>query len=479
MVPVPHSPAAMVQLGEGDSHAMKSLDDLIARLGNDVTGTMIGSNLAGIQACVDGLRQLMGAVLSEKAVIAVENAHLRDEVVALRNENLRQRSEIESLRNSHRSDAQHQQQQQVHLQQGSSSVGQVDCVGAILSEVSEKARMRPDSKIVLITGAAGFIGFHTALRLVARGDIVVGLDNYNDYYDVQLKKDRAAILADNGIEIIDGDICDMDLVRRILSSAKVTNVIHLAAQAGVRFAVEKPLTYIRSNVQGFVTLLESVRLENQSTGRDIKVAYASSSSVYGLNTKTPFAETDVVDRPASLYGATKKSNEEIAHAYNHVHGLAVTGLRFFTVYGPYGRPDMAIYSFTKDIIAGKTLTVFRNHDGSELLRDFTYVDDIVTGILGAVDLGARCDIFNLGNSAPETVSQFIGHIESSTGKEAKVQYKTVYGGDVSVTYADVTKAKKLLGYVPTTSLSDGVRKFVAWFTEYHGASSSESPRPSL
>ena len=329
------------------------------------------------------------------------------------------------------------------------------------------AARKQGKRVVLITGAAGFVGFHTALQLHAEGDVVLGIDNYNHYYDVTLKRTRAALLRRAGMTtLFEGDVCDGELVQSILTHGRVTNVIHLAAQAGVRYSLKKPLAYVEANVRCFVQILESVHAANNS----IPITYASSSSVYGTNKVIPFSEKHQVDSQASLYGATKKSNENIAHVYNSLHGLKLTGLRFFTVYGPLGRPDMAYFGFTQAILAGKRITEFRNADGTELMRDFTYISDIVSGVIAAMRLEAKLEVFNLGNTRPEKVSKLIGLLESGLGRRANVSQAPISAGDVPMTYADVSHARALLGYSPQVSLASGVRRFLQWYSAYYGIS---------
>ena len=315
-------------------------------------------------------------------------------------------------------------------------------------------------KRILITGIAGFIGFHLSQALKKRGDHVCGCDNFNSYYETQLKRKRAALLEEKGIAVVEYDITDKEKLIRQIQEEQITHVVHLAAQAGVRYSLTHPESYVHSNLVGFVQVLEAVRAVPH-----IKLTYASSSSVYGLNTKIPFAETDEVNQPASFYGATKRSNELIAHAYHHTHGLAVTGLRFFTVYGPWGRPDMAYYSFTKAILEGKPITVF---DKGELQRDFTYVDDIVDGVMSSIDLGASCELFNLGNNQPVSVLRLIELLEKQLGKKAVITFSEKPPGDVAITYADITKSGNVLGFRPRTSLEEGLRHFTDWYKRVKG-----------
>jgi len=327
----------------------------------------------------------------------------------------------------------------------------------------------PHSRIVLLTGAGGFVGYHTAQALHARGDVVIGLDNFNHYYTVKLKRERERLLrkaAQSGpaLNVVEGDVCDGELLKLLLREGRVTNVIHLAAQAGVRYSLKNPLAYVEANVKCFVTLLEAVNQVNKS----IPIVYASSSSVYGLNTDIPFSETHRVDTQASLYGATKKSNENLAHVYHHLHGLRLTGLRFFTVYGPLGRPDMAYFSFTEAILAGKQITEYRKDDGTELQRDFTYVSDIVGGIIASMDLGASLEVFNLGNTHPEKVSRLISLLERGLGRRANKTLAPISAGDVPITFADASHARSLLGYEPKVSLEEGVSRFLDWYSTYYG-----------
>lgn len=317
---------------------------------------------------------------------------------------------------------------------------------------------------VLITGAAGFIGFHLASHLHGRGDAVVGYDNFNDYYTPQLKRDRAQLLKKEGIEVVEGAICDADQLQQVIATFRPTHVVHLAAQAGVRYSVTHPHAYIEANLAGFLQILEACR-----ANAGLKLVYASSSSVYGLNDKVPFAVTDETNRPASLYGATKKANEVMAHSYHHLYGISMTGLRFFTVYGPWGRPDMAYYSFTQAIEEGRPIEVY-NH--GKMQRDFTYIDDIVTGISAALD---RCDgyhLYNLGNDHPVELSHFIELIEQAIGKRASKIPKPMQPGDVRKTWADISQSRQQLGYDPKTSLEVGIPRFVQWYREHSAVSHS-------
>ena len=299
---------------------------------------------------------------------------------------------------------------------------------------------------ILVTGAAGFVGHHVMIRLPN----AVGLDNFNNYYDVSLKKERAGLSG----RVVEGDVCDTLLLDKMLTTYKIKHVIHLAAQAGVRYSLKNPQAYVKSNVECFVALLEVLR------EKDINLIYASSSSVYGKNTKVPFGEDDPVIQPASLYAATKRENELLAHVYHNLYGQKSIGLRFFTVYGPMGRPDMAYYSFTKNIHEGVPIKVYNYGDVS---RDFTYIDDIVNGIVGCTTIDFEYEILNLGRGEPHTVGKFIEAIEGALGKKAIKMMMPMARGDVLVTYANVSKARKLIGYHPKVSLEEGIRKFVEWY----------------
>jgi UDP-glucuronate 4-epimerase len=312
---------------------------------------------------------------------------------------------------------------------------------------------------IFITGIAGFIGFHVAEALRKRGDTVVGCDNFNAYYDTKLKRDRAAILEKQSVKIIEMDICDGALLEKHVRENKITHFLHLAAQAGVRHSIKHPEDYVASNLEGFVQVIEVIRRHPK-----IPFIYASSSSVYGLNKKIPFSESDPTDMPSSLYGATKKSNELVAHAYHHMYGISVTALRFFTVYGPWGRPDMAYFSFTSNILKGKPLQIFNE---GKMKRDFTYIDDIVAGTLAAIDLGAPCEVFNLGNHKPEDVLHLVELLEKKLGVAAVKELLPMQLSEVPVTYADISKSQKQLGFSPTTSLEKGIEKFLSWYREYY------------
>lgn len=331
---------------------------------------------------------------------------------------------------------------------------------------------------ILLTGAAGFIGMSTALRLLARGDEVVGLDNLNDYYDVTLKENRLNRLTPHaGFRFVRMDVADRDGMALLFAAEKFDRVIHLAAQAGVRYSLQNPHAYIDSNIVGFVNILEGCRHAKVQ-----HLVYASSSSVYGGNTKMPFSEHDSVDHPVSLYAATKKANELMAHTYSHLYGLPTTGLRFFTVYGPWGRPDMALFLFTKAILEGRPIDVFNHGD---MKRDFTYVDDIVEGVIRVLDCAAVSNpaydpvladpatsnapyrVFNIGNNNPVALLDFIGCIEEALGRKADRRLLPLQDGDVPATYANTDALQEWVGFVPRTTVQQGVGRFVAWFRDYY------------
>ncbi|GFE85609.1 NAD-dependent epimerase [Steroidobacter agaridevorans] len=332
---------------------------------------------------------------------------------------------------------------------------------------------------LLLTGAAGFIGFHTAQILLARGDEVVGLDNLNDYYDVSLKQARLGILQKfPNFRFVKLDVADREGMAALFKQEKFQRVIHLAAQAGVRYSIQNPLAYIDSNVVGFANILEGCR--HNGAGH---LVYASTSSVYGANTKMPFSVHQNVDHPLSFYAATKKANELMAHTYAHLYQLPVTGLRFFTVYGPWGRPDMALFLFTKNILAGKPIDVFNygNHR-----RDFTYVDDIAQGVVRAVDRPAQSNadwnsdepdpatskapyrLYNIGNNSPVELMKYIECIEQNLGKKAQKNLLPLQAGDVPDTSADVDDLVRDVGYRPATPVEEGVRRFIEWYVGYYG-----------
>ena len=331
---------------------------------------------------------------------------------------------------------------------------------------------------ILVTGAAGFIGMHASQRLLARGDEVVGLDNLNDYYDPTLKDARLARLTPHpAFRFVKMDVADRAGMEQLFATEKFDRVIHLAAQAGVRYSLQNPQAYIDSNVVGFMNVLEGCRYAKVQ-----HLVYASSSSVYGGNTRMPFSERDSVDHPVSIYAATKKANELMAHTYSHLYGLPTTGLRFFTVYGPWGRPDMALFLFTKAILEGRPIDVF-NH--GKMKRDFTYVDDIVEGVIRTLDRTAESDptfdsdqpdpgrsnapfrVFNIGNHDPVQLMDFVTAIETTLGMSAQKNFMPLQDGDVPATYADTEALNAWTGFAPATSVQEGVARFVAWYRDYY------------
>lgn len=317
---------------------------------------------------------------------------------------------------------------------------------------------------ILLTGAAGFIGAYTARALLARGDRVVGVDNFNDYYDPQLKRDRVAALCPS-LDLHNLDVADKVAFDKLLEDIAPTRVIHLAAQAGVRYSLKNPYAYLHSNWTGFLNVLEGCRYGNVK-----HLVYASSSSVYGRNAVAPFAETQTIDQPLSLYAASKASNELMAHCYSHLYRLRCTGLRFFTVYGPWGRPDMAPLLFSRAILAGRPIEVF-NH--GKMRRDFTFIDDIVAGVLGALetvpnDDGAAppCALYNLGNHRPVELEHFIDVIEKAAGRNAIRVDKPMQPGDMPETSADVHRAHAAFGFVPKMTIDEGMPQVVTWCRDY-------------
>jgi len=314
------------------------------------------------------------------------------------------------------------------------------------------------NKTIFVTGAAGFIGFHAVQRLHQLGYQIIALDNFNDYYDPSLKQARAYQLKILGISVIKGDITDFALLEKITSENRIDTILHLAAQAGVRYSLKNPHTYISTNIQGFLNILEICRLNPK-----VPLIYASSSSVYGRNETIPFHEHHQTDHQASLYGVTKKSNELMATTYHHLFGIPVTGLRFFTVYGPWGRPDMAYYSFAKAITENQTIDIYNY---GKMSRDFTYIDDIIDGIIAAIQLKSTHEIFNLGNNQPEELGTLIQYLEESLSKKAQLQYVSMQPGDVESTYADISLSQQKLGFQPKVSLREGIQKFVSWYTDF-------------
>jgi UDP-glucuronate 4-epimerase len=331
---------------------------------------------------------------------------------------------------------------------------------------------------LLVTGAAGFIGFHTARLLLERGDEVVGLDNLNAYYDPALKLARLDILKNYPkFHFVKADLADREAMDEVFAAGRFERVVHLGAQAGVRYSIENPHAYVQSNVTGFLHVIEGCRRHEVE-----HLVYASTSSVYGANSKMPFTESEGADHPLTLYAATKRSNELMAHSYSSLYGLPTTGLRFFTVYGPWGRPDMALFLFTKKILAGTPIDVF---NGGDHQRDFTYVDDIVKGVAAAVDKVAASDpnwnsaapnpsssscpyrIYNIGNQQPVTLMRYIEVLESCLGRQAQKNMLPMQPGDLPDTWADVTALARDVGYRPSTQLEQGVKHFVEWYLAYY------------
>lgn len=333
-------------------------------------------------------------------------------------------------------------------------------------------------KTILVTGAAGFIGFHVAQRLLQAGHEVIGLDNINDYYDPALKEARLAILKNaRGFAFEKIDLADRAAVRALFEKHRFPLVIHLAAQAGVRYSIDHPNVYIDSNLQGFANILEGCRHNGCE-----HLLFASSSSVYGANTKLPFSEHDSVNHPISLYAASKRANELMAHTYSHLYGLPATGLRFFTVYGPWGRPDMAMYLFANAIVADKPIRLFNNGD---MLRDFTYVDDVTEAVVRLAQRPAKPNpawnpeapdpatshapwrIYNIGNNKPEKLMDLVAAMERELGRTARKELLPMQAGDVYATYADIEDLRREVDFRPDTPLADGVARFVAWYRQYH------------
>ena len=340
---------------------------------------------------------------------------------------------------------------------------------------------------ILVTGAAGFIGYHVSRRLLERGDSVAALDNLNDYYDVDLKKARLRELeAFPNFRFAKLDLADREGVNELFNREKPRRVIHLAAQAGVRYSLTNPHAYVTSNLVGFLNILEACRHEKTE-----HLVYASSSSVYGANTRMPFSVHDNVDHPVSLYAATKKANELMAHSYSHLYRIPVTGLRFFTVYGPWGRPDMAIFLFTRAILAGDPIDVFNN---GEMRRDFTYIDDIVEGVVRVTDIiptanphwsgedpdpgtsKAPYRVYNIGNNRPVPLLEMIATLEDALGHKVEKRFLPMQAGDVPETYADVQALSEATGFAPSTPLEVGIGRFVHWYRDYYGVATSSTQR---
>jgi len=332
--------------------------------------------------------------------------------------------------------------------------------------------------MILVTGAAGFIGYHVSRKLLERGDDVIGVDNLNDYYDPALKEARLRLLEPHErFRFVRADVGDREAMETLFAEHRPRRVVHLAAQAGVRYSLTNPFAYTRSNIDGFLTILEGCRHNGVE-----HLVFASSSSVYGANTRQPFSEHDNVDHPVSLYAATKKANELMAHTYSSLFGLPATGLRFFTVYGPWGRPDMALFKFTRGILAGEPIPVFNE---GRMIRDFTYIDDIVEGVVRVVDHTAAADpswtgddpdpgrsyapwrVFNIGNNKPIELLEYISVIEECLGRKAKLDLLPMQPGDVPSTMADVGELERTVGFRPTTTVREGIRRFVDWYREFY------------
>jgi UDP-glucuronate 4-epimerase len=332
--------------------------------------------------------------------------------------------------------------------------------------------------MILVTGAAGFIGYHVSRRLLERGDEVLGLDNVNDYYDPSLKEARLEMLhAQSRFRFVKLDVADRSGMASLFAEEKPSRVVHLAAQAGVRYSLTNPYAYTSSNIEGFLNILEGCR----HNGVD-HLVYASSSSVYGGNTRQPFSEHDNIDHPVSLYAATKKANELMAHSYAHLFGVPSTGLRFFTVYGPWGRPDMALFKFTRGILAGEPIPVFNN---GNMIRDFTFIDDIVEGVVRVLDRPPQPDavwdkddpdpatswaphrVFNIGNNKPVQLLDCIAALERALGRKATLDMQPMQPGDVPSTMADVSELEKAVGFRPRTSIEDGIARFVSWYRDFY------------
>jgi len=351
----------------------------------------------------------------------------------------------------------------------------LDPKGLVLAETGRYARARArnqrgmDKRMsILVTGAAGFIGYHVSRRLLERGDAVIGIDNLNDYYQVSLKEARLAQLRKfERFTFHKVDFSDQKAVEQALSGARITDIVHLGAQAGVRYSLEHPFAYVNANLTGHMVILELARHLDGFR----HLVYASSSSVYGGNTKLPFSEADRVDNPVSLYAATKKADELMSHCYAHLYRIPQTGLRFFTVYGPWGRPDMAMWIFTRAILADEPIHVFNHGD---MKRDFTYIDDIVAGVLACLDNPPEDDgepphrVYNIGNHRSEKLTHMIAVLEEALGRKAEMILEPMQPGDVKETYADITAIQRDLGFQPSTPIEVGIPRFVEWYRDYHG-----------
>lgn len=326
--------------------------------------------------------------------------------------------------------------------------------------MSNKKQISLSDKSVFITGSAGFIGFHLAKKLLENGTQVIGLDNVNNYYPRDLKWDRNKILEGfNNFNFYHADLCNKDSLDRISKDNDIDIICHLAAQAGVRYSIENPYMYQKSNLEGFTNILEMARKINIEN-----FVFASSSSVYGGNKKVPFSVEDNVSKPVSFYGATKIANELMAYSYHHLYQIPMAGLRFFTVYGPWGRPDMAYFNFTEKILKNETINVYNK---GYMKRDFTYIDDIVDGVISSLKRNYPFEIFNLGNNTPVNLLDFIGIIERKLGKEAKKNMLPMQQGDMYETYAEISKSKNMLGFNPRVSIEEGLTKFVKWYKKYY------------
>jgi len=320
--------------------------------------------------------------------------------------------------------------------------------------------MTDNQQTTLVTGVAGFIGFHVAKSLLENSNRVIGIDNLNAYYDVSLKKARLEqIISHHDFTFYHEDINNLDALKGIFSNHHIDRICNLAAQAGVRYSIQNPFPYQESNIKGFLTMLEMARQFPVNN-----FVYASSSSVYGNSKKLPFMVEDNVSTPISLYGATKRSNELIAYTYGHLFNIPLTGLRYFTVYGPWGRPDMALFLFTRSILAGQPIDIYNY---GKMRRDFTYIDDIVDGTISALNSPFRFEIFNLGNSKAVELMKLIEIIEEELGTEAKKNFLPLQPGDVPETYADIEKTRKMLGFNPKTSIRTGIKKFLRWYRDYY------------
>jgi UDP-glucuronate 4-epimerase len=324
-------------------------------------------------------------------------------------------------------------------------------------------------KTYLVTGAAGFIGFHVSRALLERGERVIGLDNLNDYYDPCLKEDRLSLLRDyQRFTFYREDLADLEALTRLFAENTIQVVCNMAAQAGVRYSLVDPFVYQRSNVAGFLNLIHLAKEQNVEN-----FVYASSSSVYGNNKKLPFSVRDNVDHPISLYAATKKANELVAHTYSHLYGLPCSGLRLFTVYGPWGRPDMALFVFTRAILSGQPIQVYNY---GRMRRDFTYIDDIVRGVLASLDRPVPYMLYNLGNSRAVDLLYFIECIEQAVGKTAEKEFLPLQPGDVAETYADISESRRDLGFQPVVGIEDGIAQFVRWYLSYYEDQRSRTSR---